>query len=1079
MFLEKRVYQGSSGEVYPFPVIDQVADRPEPAHWRAVFLENAYLKIMILPELGGRVQMALDKTNDYHFIYYNRVIKPALVGLAGPWIAGGLEFNWPQHHRPSTFSPVQWQIIENEDGSQTVWLNEIDRMYRTKGMHGLRLYPDRAYMEVDVRLYNRTDQPQTFLWWANPGIHVDEHHQSVFPPDVHAVMDHGKRDVIDFPIATGEYYKVDYSPGTDISRWKNIPVPTSYMAYHSDYDFVGSYDHGRGAGLLHVANHHISPGKKQWTWGTGEFGQRWCEHLTDEDGPYIELMCGVYTDNQPDFAWLMPGEEKRFTQHFLPYKGLGMVTNATKDAALALHVERGQAHLRAYVTAPQPGARVVVRHGHATILDEPFEADPTRWFERTIDVGADTLPEQLTAAVLDGQGRPLVRDTPQPQKQTQIPEPATAIDTPASLDSPESLYLAGLHLEQYRHATRQPAAYYEHALKRDHDDLRCRNALGRLRYQRGQFAEAEAHFRAAYERHTRHNPNPYDGEPLYNLGLALRMQNRYEEAEAAFYKAAWNRAQQERAYFELARIALRRGQYESAQQRIACSLDANPAHHQAAHLQVTLAALSNHVEAAKRVAHDALQRDPFNTGVLYELSRFDTSQREAFDRHMADQQRAYIELAIDYRHAGLQDRAIDVLEHLLTRLDGDPQSPMPLYYLADSYRGLGEADAADQYLGRAAARSPHLCFPNRLEDIAVLDGAFQHAPGDWKAAYYLGNLWYGKKQHQQAIACWEQATRIEPGFPTAWRNLGFAYYNVRGEAQQAWTAYQNALAADPSDARVLYELDQLAKCLGHDVRSRRQRLDEHPALVEQRDDLYLEYVTLLNVLGEHQTALDTLLKRNFHPWEGGEGKVPAQYVLALLKLAEQAMQAGDYATALTRVERAEHWPKSLGEGKLATVEESNIHYFKGLAYRGMGDEARARACFEAGGTGQTEPASPMYYNDTPPDMIYYQGLCQQALGEEAAARLRFQSLVEHGQQHIQQDLTLIDYFAVSLPDFLLFEEDLNQRNEAHCRYVMALGYLGLQRYAAAAEQFSALLASNPAHVGASAHHAAASFSENA
>lgn len=152
---------------------------------------------------------------------------------------------------------------------------------------------------------------------------MNENTQSIFPPDVHAVMDHGKRDVSRFPIATGVYYKHDYSAGVDISRYKNIPVPTSYMAEKSDFDFVGGYDYGRQAGILHMADHHISPGKKQWTWGCGDFGRAWDRNLTDEDGPYVELMTGVYTDNQPDFTWLKPFEEKTFTQYFMPYKAVG------------------------------------------------------------------------------------------------------------------------------------------------------------------------------------------------------------------------------------------------------------------------------------------------------------------------------------------------------------------------------------------------------------------------------------------------------------------------------------------------------------------------------------------------------------------------------------------------------------------------------------------------------------------------------------------------------------------------------------------------------------------------------------
>ena len=308
LFFEKRVYQGSSGKVYPLPVTEKISDQKKGQTYEVVYLENDYLKIMVLPALGGRIQSALDKTNDYHFVYQNDVIKPALVGLLGPWISGGIEFNWPQHHRPSTYMPVEYQIVENDDGSKTLKVSEIDQMYGTKGMASYTLYPDKAYIKIDGQLFNRTDTPQTFLWWANPAVPVNDYTYSVFPPDVNAVMDHGKRAVSTFPIATGEYYKYDYSEGIDIAQYKNIPVPTSYMAAHSDYDFIGNYDAQKEAGLLHVADHHISPGKKQWTWGNADFGQAWDRNLTDHNGPYIELMTGVYADNQPDFTWLKPYE---------------------------------------------------------------------------------------------------------------------------------------------------------------------------------------------------------------------------------------------------------------------------------------------------------------------------------------------------------------------------------------------------------------------------------------------------------------------------------------------------------------------------------------------------------------------------------------------------------------------------------------------------------------------------------------------------------------------------------------------------------------------------------------------------
>jgi tetratricopeptide (TPR) repeat protein len=656
MFLEKRVYQGSSGAVYPHPVIDRVFDERADREYTAVFLENRFLKIMLLPELGGRVQMALDKTNGYHFVYYNRVIKPALVGLAGPWISGGIEFNWPQHHRPSTFAPVDWQIEQRPDGSATLWCAENERMFRTRGVHGFRLYPERAYLEVDVRLFNRSDLPQTFLWWANPAVHVNDDYQSVFPPDVHAVMDHGKRDVSSFPIATGTYYKVDYSPGTDISRYKNIPVPTSYMAARSDFDFLGCYDHGQQAGMLHVADHHLVPGKKQWTWGHGDFGRAWDRQLTDEDGPYIELMCGAFTDNQPDFSWLMPGEDKRFTQRFMPYKLIGPPSNASADAAISLTVEGDTANIGVYVTSPRT-VQVTLTHGGAPLYERSVELGPEGALLDSVALPAGARPQELTLAVSAG-GRELVAFTPLPDEPAAIPEPAQPARPPAEIPSSEELYLNGLHLEQYRHATYRPEPYYEEALRRDPGDSRCNNALGLLLYRRGKFAAAEPFFRTAIARLTARNPNPYDGEPAYNLGLALMMQGRDREAADALYKASWNAAWQDAACFALARLASRAGRPAEALELTERALRRNHSHHRARHLRIALLRRAGREDEALREADTALALDPLEPGALWELRLLRGDGR--FAEQARGDANTYAELGLDYAHAGLAGEALEL-----------------------------------------------------------------------------------------------------------------------------------------------------------------------------------------------------------------------------------------------------------------------------------------------------------------------------------------------------------------------------------------------------------------------------------
>jgi hypothetical protein len=383
-----------------------------------------------LPEIGGRIHLGLDKSNGYDFFYHNRVIKPQLVGLYGSWISGGVEFNWPQHHRPTTFEPVDTALEEHPDGRKTVWLGEIEPMNRMKGMHGVTLHPGKSLVEVRVRLFNRTPLPQTFLWWANLAVHVNDQYQAVFPPDVTMVADHARRATSKFPIADGFYYDVDYTTGVDISWWKNIPVPTSYMVLHSNYDFLAGYDYGRQAGVVHIANRHISPGKKMWTWGAGEFGARWYRHLTDSDGPYIELMSGVYTDNQPDFAWLQPYETKTFSQYWYPLQKIGAIKNASLDAAVNLAVEAGEAVIGLNTSARFDAAQVVLRDNQRLIFEQRFDIAPDAPYVRRVALPAEAAPTRLTVALISAEGRELIAYSLYRQDSGFYADPATVAPPP-------------------------------------------------------------------------------------------------------------------------------------------------------------------------------------------------------------------------------------------------------------------------------------------------------------------------------------------------------------------------------------------------------------------------------------------------------------------------------------------------------------------------------------------------------------------------------------------------------------------------------------------------------------------------
>lgn len=1066
IFLEKRVYQGSSGVVYPYPVIEKILDNKVDRPWYAVFLENKYLKIMILPELGGRVQMAYDKVKERHFVYYNQVIKPALVGLTGPWISGGIEFNWPQHHRPTTFDPVDVDIETNDDGSVTVWCSEVERMFRTKGMTGFTLYPDKAYLEIKVKLYNRTPHPQTFLWWANPAVKVNDAYQSVFPPDVHAVFDHGKRAVSTFPLATGTYYKVDYSAGVDISRYSNIPVPTSYMAETSKYNFLGGYENDTRGGLLHVADHHQSPGKKQWTWGNGDFGRAWDRNLTDEDGPYIELMCGVYTENQPDFSWLQPYEEKSFSQYFMPYHDVGMVKNATREALINVEAVSGGIRIRVGATADYPGARIRLHNNHALVREETVALNPVLIFDEEWPFEGNL--DDCTVTVVSANNRTLVDWRPEPRVLKPIPDPAKAALDPSDIRSVEQLYLQGLHLEQMRHATYNPTDYYLEALKRDPDDSRSNNAMGLWLLRRGRFSEAEPYFRRAVKRLMTHNQNPYEGEPLYQLGLCLRFQGKLDEAYDWFFKSTWNAAWQDSGYFQAALIDAIRGDLNSALELVDRSLWRNTMNHKARHLKVLLLRKTGHPDMALRMADESLALDRFNIGALYE--RYLITQDPAVLLHlktlMCDDVHTYLEYALDYAQAGCHREAMAFLDvYLEGRSDVYPTALYIKGYLAA--QSGDEALAASLF--QAASRMPaDHCFPNKLEELIALQQAVQVNPDDATAWYYLGNFWYGARQHQEAIRCWEASRAADDGFPTVHRNLALGYYNKQHNPQAARTSLEKAFALDPTDARVLMELDQLYKKLGVAPQKRLALLDQHPDQVNDRDDLYLERVTLLSLTGQVEAALKRLMERRFHPWEGGEGKVTGQYVLAHLALGKQALRQGAFQRAVDHFVACLDYPEHLGEGKLIGAQENDIHYWLGCAYEGLGASEQARNAWEKASTGSTSLQAVMYYNDQQPDMLFYQGLALRRLGRETEARSRFYTLLRYGEKHLFIPFKM-DFFAVSLPDLLIFEDDLQQRHELHCYYLMGLGHLGLGHLSEAETAFRHILSQEPYHIGAMIH----------
>jgi len=1058
MFLERRAYQGSSGKVYPLPVTDGLTDEKVDKVYRAVFLENDYLKIMILPELGGRIQRALDKTNNYDFVYYNQVIKPALVGLVGPWISGGIEFNWPQHHRPTTYEPLDYTFEERPDGRKTLWCGETDKMNGTRSVVGFTLSPESAYLEIHGRLSNPTDLPQTFLWWANPAVPVNDQTYSVFPTDVKAVMDHGKRAVSSFPIATGEYYKADYSAGVDISRYKNVPVPTSYMVHHSEYDFMGNYDEQKEAGLLHVADHHISPGKKQWTWGNSDFGKAWDRNLTDEDGPYIELMTGVFTDNQPDFTWLNPYEEKTFTQYFMPYKKVGRVKNATKEAALNWSFSEGTGKVILYTTAAHDDVILTISREGERLYEKELVSSPEN--PCTIEMKLPLVDDTgLSIDIISKKKGLLVAYEITEEAFEALPEAADALPLPEELGSPEELFLAGLHLEQYRHASYRPEDYYREGLTRFPKDMRLNDAYGLLLYRRGCFAESETYFRKAVERESWLTANPYTGIHHLHLGLSLFMQERYKEAYTTFYKSTWCEDSQSAAFYYLACLSCRKSSWQDASQFLERSLVYNSHNIKSLVLKGALGRILG--EDNSDLLREASHIDRLNPGLLNE-QRLSHSDSETGSAPLGRDENLYLDLALDYWRAGLISDGLEVLE-LYT-----PPSPRIFYMKAWFYERQGQEDLADKSLAQAESADSAYCFPSKLEEILILESAIRRNTKGSKAHYYLGNLLYDKKQYERAAQCWTHGLTLDPDFPTNYRNLSIYYFNKEGDRDRAMECISKAFELDPSDARLLFEYDNLAALCGRSVQERLKQLKAHEHLCLKRDDLCVEYVTLLNTAGKFEEAHAILTNRQFHPWEGGEGRSSAQYILCITELGRKALTEGNLKKAKEYMLKALEIPENLGEGKLPNAQDNVAEYFLGCIAERNGHREEAEMWWHRASTGLEEPSEMRYYNDQPSDTIFYQALAWEKLKDSGQARKRYHHLIRFGEQMSFKTIQP-DYFAVSLPEITVYQQDEERQRDANCGYLRGLGYWGLGQNEKALEEMERVLMKRPDHQGIHIH----------
>jgi tetratricopeptide (TPR) repeat protein len=1060
IFYFGKASQGAEGRVYPYPLYDTLTHRKENRTYRIVYLENEYIRVGVLPEIGGRIFEGVDKTNGYDFFYRQHVIKPALIGLIGAWISGGVEWNIPHHHRASTFIPVQYRTGEESDGGKTIWVGELEPRHRMRWAVGYTLRPGRSYLEARLRILNRTPLVQTMLCFANVAVHANENYQVVFPPGTQYGTHHSKREFIEWPISNGRYGGAEFK-GVDVSWYKNHISSNSIFAWNYEDDFVAGYDHGKQAGTMSVSDHNIVPGKKLWTWGNGPRGRMWDKILTDEDGPYIEIMVGAYSDNQPDYSWLQPYEAKSFSMYWYPYREIGAVKRANLEAAVNLEVKGGAALVGFSTTAAHNAARVSLKAGANVLLDETISINPGRSFTRQIPLPAG-IGEHALVASISAQGRELVSYQPARLEKKPMPSPVTPPAAPKDIGTVEELYLTGLRIEQFHHPTLDPEPYWEEALQRDAGDTRVNTAFAVNYIKKARFAEAEKMLRKAIERLTDRYTTPKDAEAIYYLGLALKAQGKIDEAYSNFYKSTWSLAWRAAGYQNVAEIAASRGDFEAAARFAELSLQGNALNIRAMTLRAAaLRHLGRADEARPVLERAAAIADPLDARILAEIWLLSRSEADA--AAMAETMNRFpataAETAAEYMGAGLWDDGAAVLQQAASRAStATAVSPMVYYYLGYFSQQMNQTAKAADYYKRAQEASPDYCFPFQHEMIDVFRGAMKVDPRDGRAPYLLGNLLYDW-QPEVAIRHWEQAAALEDDNAILYRNLALAYSRRGGEDSltRAILQLEKAVSLDRKYPIHFSEVDDLYAAAGFAPDKRLALLEKNWESVTNRDDALSRAISLKIFAGKYDEAIRLLGSRTFAVWEGGTLNVADSWTDAHILRGKKLMAEGRNKEALADFQAAGRTPDNLPSESRSGNRAAEAAYWSGVAHSAMGNAAQARRDWETAAALPEESGSRARGAGA---ADYYRGLAMARLGKQQQARQVFQRMIDSAAPSLQQ--TPIDFFAS-------FGEQQSRRlRRAAAHYQSGLGYLGLDDSEKARQQFREALQASPDHIWARA-----------
>lgn len=903
-------------KIYPYFRFDGFTDIPIKKEWKAVELENDYIKLTILPEIGGKIWNAVEKSGNRSFIYNNEVVKFRDVAMRGPWTSGGIEANYGIiGHTPNCATPVDYFTRTDKDGNVSCVIGVLDLLTRTNWSIEITLPKDKAYFTTKSLWHNGTAIEQPYYHWMNVGIKTRGNLEFIYPGTKY--LGH-EGEFADWPINEVNGKNIAFYEQNNFGGYK------SYHVFGKHAPFFGAYWHHDNFGMARYSPRDEKAGKKIWIWGLSQQGMLWEKLLTDKSGQYAEVQSGRLFNQNAEKSTFTPFKHKSFepyatdewTEYWYPVMHTKGFVEANEYGALNIKYEEGW--LKIYFSPAQSiNDLLEVKDGDKIVFSKKISLAPLKVFADSVKVKINS--SNLIAAL--GSNKLIYKSQPSANN---INRPTEA---PKDFDWNDAygLYVAGKEFMDQR-LYEEAETKLKASLQKNSNFLPALIKMAELQYRNMRYAESLELAAKALSIDT------HDGAANYYYGLANAQLGNSIDAKDGFELASISTAYRSAAYTELSKLALKEKECDKALVYANKSLAFNEQNLSAYECEAIAYRLLNKKEEAEQAVKRLLLHAPLN--VLAKFERYLCQPSESARLNITSliqnemPQETYLELAIRYVNVYCFEEAEKALQ-----LAGS--NALVDYWLA--FLQFKQGKDFSQQLKKANQSLPDYIFPFRSETAEMLQWAIKQTD-NWKPKYWLALICQNRNRIAESAALFREAG--EPDYAP--------FYAARALSK---TGGEKEQEADLIKACILNKNEWRYPKFLAEFYIKQQQYEKAAEATERFYAAHhsnyiigMVYAKALLLNKQFRKCDQVLSSLRCIPFEGAN-ESRELYREAKLMQACESLNDKNYKNALKLIAASRIWPERLGAGKPyeADIDERLEDWMNYYCHEKMGKRESAQA----------------------------------------------------------------------------------------------------------------------------------------